>query len=94
MSVTGSSNYNYIQMEERPRRLYCLTCGKGALIPLPANTFVTNHMKDHKMEAEDVDEEFIVVDRGDDLSIRLDDQIDVLMDNKNLVWGGVKIARG
>jgi hypothetical protein len=82
-------------MSDRVRRLYCLECGDGAYTPLPATTFVEDHVRKHNIPEAKKDESFLVVTRpkGDD-TIRLDHNLSSMFQKGFLEWGGaVKVAK-
>jgi hypothetical protein len=81
-----------LYMEERRRRLYCLQCYQGALTTLPSEIFVKTHIERHEFPKDAVDSMFLVVERGSDKSIRLDDKLDALLANPNLVWKGWEVV--
>lgn len=83
----------YVQASERVRRLYCLECGEGSYVPLPASWFVETHEKKHELEKDEVNDNFMVVERPkNDKTIRLTENLSSLFYNDSLEWSGAITA--
>jgi len=60
--------------------MYCLTCGQGAYIQLPAQWFVDQHSKDHGVTETERARSFVVMERPvDDDSIELPETLGILL---------------
>ncbi len=73
--------------ERAMRRLYCLECGDGAHLPLPAESFVKTHKVRHGFTETDVPQMFMVVERqvGDTIT-SLDNTLAQMYRKDWLVW--------